>query len=134
MKPKNPLLTLILAVFVVSLAACSTGVVPTEPASSPAAPVEPLPMPTATTSDAPEAMTAEPAGATEQPSAAPTPTVDVEALILEKLDGNHSADRVFNAQKTREEWNVTLDRMIGYGAQINAVEKELIINYLLSRQ
>ncbi|PKN99337.1 MAG: hypothetical protein CVU42_08785 [Chloroflexi bacterium HGW-Chloroflexi-4] len=62
-----------------------------------------------------------------------TKTIDVETLILEKLQNNHSIDRVLAAQKTREEWNTTLDRMIGYGAKINEEEKKIIIDYLLSR-
>jgi len=62
-----------------------------------------------------------------------TTAIDVEALILEKLNNNHSIARVLAAQKTREEWNITLDRMIGYGAKINEEEKQIIIDYLLSR-
>ena len=68
----------------------------------------------------------------ENPTTAPT--VDVEDLILEKVDGHHDLERIFNANKTREEWNITLDRMIGYGAKISDAEKEIIIDYLLSRQ
>jgi truncated hemoglobin YjbI len=59
--------------------------------------------------------------------------VDVDALIEEKVAGNHDLGRIFNADKTREEWVETLDRMIGYGAQINDEEKEIIIEYLLNR-
>jgi len=62
-----------------------------------------------------------------------TPTIDVDALIREKLVGHHSVDRVYAAVKTREEWNVTLDRMIGYGAKISEEEKQIIIEYLLNR-
>ena len=68
----------------------------------------------------------------ENPSVAPT--LDVEALILEKVAGNHDVERIYGASKTREEWNATLDRMIGYGAKISSAEKEIIIEYLLSRQ
>jgi hypothetical protein len=60
-------------------------------------------------------------------------TIDVEALILDKLNNKHSIARVFAAQKTREEWNITLDRMIGYGAKISEEEKQIIIDFLLSR-
>lgn len=59
--------------------------------------------------------------------------VDVEALIAEKVAGQHDVERIFNATKTREEWVETLDRMIGYGAKINDEEKEIIINYLLEK-
>lgn len=62
-----------------------------------------------------------------------TPDTDVEALILEKLQNHHSIARVYAADKTREEWNTTLDRMIGYGAKISEEEKQIIIDYLLSR-
>ena len=65
---------------------------------------------------------------------APTPTIDVEALIREKLQNHHDIDRIFNAHHTREEWNATLDRMNGYGANISDTEKQIIIDYLMSRQ
>ena len=61
-------------------------------------------------------------------------TAEGEALILEKLEAHHDADRIFNATKTREEWDITLDRMINtYGAKINEEEKQAIIDYLVSR-
>jgi hypothetical protein len=66
-------------------------------------------------------------------SAAAIPTVDMDALIKEKVAGHHDLDRIYNAHKTREEWNATLDRMIQYGAQISEEEKTMIIDYLLSR-
>lgn len=59
--------------------------------------------------------------------------IDVEALIAEKVAGNHDLERIFNADKTREEWNKTLDRMIGYGAEISEEEKGIIIGYLLNK-
>ncbi|MCD4672124.1 MAG: hypothetical protein K8R77_05610 [Anaerolineaceae bacterium] len=62
-----------------------------------------------------------------------TAEIDVEALITEKVAGNHDLERIFNADKTREEWNKTLDRIIGYGAEISEEEKEIIIGYLLSK-
>ena len=58
----------------------------------------------------------------------------MEALILEKLQGHHSIDVVLNASKTREEWVTTLDRMIAKGAVISDEEKTLIIDWLLSRK
>lgn len=62
-----------------------------------------------------------------------TAIVGSEAMILEKLQNHHGIDRVLSAKHTREEWNVTLDRMISYGAKINEDEKKAIIDYLLSR-
>ncbi len=134
MKRKLIVITLAALVLTIGLTACAPGAATSEPSSMPVAPVEAQPVPTATPADLPGEMTAKPAVPTEQPQAAPTPTVDVYALILEKLDGHHSVDRVLNAQKTREEWNTTLDRMIGYGAKINEEEKQLIIDYLINRQ
>jgi len=55
------------------------------------------------------------------------------AFIEEKLDGKHDIDRVLNADKSYDEWVVTMDRMIGYGADIDEDEKELIIGWLLNR-
>lgn len=63
-----------------------------------------------------------------------TPAYDGNALVIEKLENHHSIDRIYNAKHTREEWNATLDRMIGYGAKISEEEKTWIIDYLLSRQ
>jgi hypothetical protein len=63
-----------------------------------------------------------------------TPAADVEALIRDRLQNHHAIDRIYNAHHTREEWNATLDRMIGYGATISDSEKQIIIEYLLCRQ
>lgn len=62
-----------------------------------------------------------------------TATVDGLALIQEKLANHHGLDIILSAQKTREEWNATLDRMNSYGANISEAEKQVIIDYLLSR-
>lgn len=57
----------------------------------------------------------------------------MQALISGKIGGCHMLNFILSQNKTREEWSVTLDRMIGKGAQVNAEEKELIIDYLVSR-
>lgn len=62
-----------------------------------------------------------------------TMIVGSEALIVEKLQNHHDIARVLSAKHTREEWNATLDRMIGYGAKISEDEKKAIIDYLLTR-
>ena len=41
---------------------------------------------------------------------------------------------VLKEKRTAEEWSEVLDRMIGYGADINEEEKTLIIEWLLERQ
>jgi type 1 fimbria pilin len=63
-----------------------------------------------------------------------TTTVDVDTLIRDKLQNHHAIDRIYTAHHTREEWNATLDRMIGYGAKISDSEKQTIIDYLGCRQ
>lgn len=113
-------------VLILMLAGCTPAIETSKPAVSASQPaVETLP---------PAAESTQPAtGSTEDPSVSATATIDVDALIREKLANNHSIDRVYNAQKTHEEWNTTLDRMIGYGAKITEEEKQIIIDYLLSR-
>jgi hypothetical protein len=61
-------------------------------------------------------------------------TVDVDALIRDRLQNHHVIDWIYNAQHTREEWNATLDRMNTRGANISDTEKQIIIDYLLCRQ
>lgn len=83
---------------------------------------------------APSATPTPAAGATvtvDDCAAVPTPSMDVAALITEKLQNHHAEDRIYSAVHTREEWNATLDRMIGYGAVISEEEKQVIIDYLL---
>ena len=57
----------------------------------------------------------------------------MQALISDKIGGCHMLNFILSKNKTREEWSVTIDRMIGKGAKVNAEEKELIIDYLVSR-
>ena len=61
-------------------------------------------------------------------------TIDVEALVLEKITGQHTLEFVLKEKRTAEEWDEVLDRMIGYGAKINEQEKSLIIEWLLEQQ
>ena len=82
-------------------------------------------------------ITVAPADGASQSSDAAQMTATAEAmdaLIKEKVAGHHDLGRIYNANKTRAEWEATLDRMISYGAKINDQEKEMIIDYLLSRQ
>jgi hypothetical protein len=115
------------------LAACGGGNQPAaEPTSAPTMeqPAE------ATSAQVVESTQADAAASDEQPTATAeivTTEIDMEAFIAGKVDGNHDLGRIFNATKTRAEWEATLDRMIGYGAKINDQEKEMIIYYLLSR-
>ncbi|MDZ4160145.1 MAG: hypothetical protein U1B80_10215 [Anaerolineaceae bacterium] len=119
-----------LAVMVV-VAACAPQETPPAAVTAPAVVEEPAEPAAATT--VPVDPTVTPAQEEAQQPPAVTEAIDVEALILEKLNGCHTIARVLGASKTREQWEVTLDRMIGKGAKINEEEKQIIIDYLLSR-
>lgn len=120
-------LGIVLAIFI-GITACAPKATETQPVSVPATEAAA----TATVGET-EAVTPSSEVQIAEPPVSETPAVDVEALILEKLNNNHSISRVYTANKTREEWNTTLDRMIGYGAKISEEEKQIIIDYLLSR-
>jgi PBP1b-binding outer membrane lipoprotein LpoB len=133
---------LILAILLIS--ACAPQIAPTEteapaPAEETQSPVdEPaqaeIPQETAESEPAEEEMTAEATEAAVEEEPFPYTDEEMEALITEKADGNHSLSFILNQNNTREEWEEILDRMIGYGAQISPEEKERIITWLLSRQ
>lgn len=58
---------------------------------------------------------------------------DGNALISERCTVCHTRDRIDQAQKTADEWAATVDRMIGYGAQLTPEEREAVLNYLANR-
>lgn len=58
---------------------------------------------------------------------------EMMALLEEKVQGGHTIDRVLSASYDYEGWIAVLDRMIGYGADINAEEKELLAVWLSQR-
>ena len=137
MKTRFWSVTILLLLVIMVLAACSP-----QPATQPE--VEQQPMEEAATEAPMEEMatempeeTVEEMEPTESEMEAEEPAapmdVNVEALIEERVAGKHDLDRIFNATKTREEWNETLDRMNGYGAKISEEEKQIIIDFLLSR-
>jgi len=59
--------------------------------------------------------------------------VDVEALIIERCSGCHSADRVFQADYDAQGWADEIDDMIRKGAVVSEEEKQLMIDWLVSR-
>jgi len=69
----------------------------------------------------------------------PAPSVDLPsdeemmALLEEKVQGGHDTDRVLSASYDYEGWLALLDRMIGYGAEINEEERELLAVWLAQR-
>jgi predicted secreted protein len=124
MKNNNPIMMGLGLIMVLMITACAPQT------NTPAASTQPVIEPTMQVEETSIASEEQPVEPTIEQEAAP---MDMEALIKEKVAGNHDVDRIFNANKSREEWNTTLDRMIGYGAKITEEEKQMIIEYLLSR-
>lgn len=67
---------------------------------------------------------------TTAPEETPPPAPDAQALLQERCTTCHDPGRVERAKKTEEEWRATVERMITLGAQLDQVEKELLIKYL----
>lgn len=59
--------------------------------------------------------------------------VDVEALIIDKCSGCHSADEVFEKDYDADRWSSVIDRMIAKGAEVSDEEKALMIDWLTGR-
>ncbi len=79
-------------------------------------------------------MMAPPTTEGEPTEAAPAETgaaLDGEALVAERCTVCHSADRIDQADKDEAGWTATVDRMIGYGAKLNAEERQAVIDYLV---
>jgi cytochrome c5 len=108
----------------------ATEVVPTEEPTNTATPQPTEPEPTSTPTAEPQEPTA---SATAPP---PSPTAESgesegRVLLEERCTVCHTLDRVERAQKTREEWVSTVDRMVGLGAQLSDAEMEVLIDYLV---
>jgi hypothetical protein len=66
---------------------------------------------------------------------APEPTEEVavldgEDLLESRCTECHNLNRVRNAKKTLAEWEQTVTRMIGQGAELNDEEKDFLVNFL----
>ncbi|RQD74853.1 MAG: hypothetical protein D5S03_09535 [Desulfonatronospira sp. MSAO_Bac3] len=53
-----------------------------------------------------------------------------EELVSQKCSTCHGLSRVQDADKSLEEWDSTVDRMISYGAGISQDEKQAVVEYL----
>lgn len=51
-------------------------------------------------------------------------------LIQQRCVGCHGMDVVVAKKRTTAEWSAVLDQMIGYGAQLDAQERRLVMRYL----
>ncbi len=59
--------------------------------------------------------------------------LDGNALVAERCTVCHTRERIDTASKDQAGWAATVDRMIGYGAQLNADERQAVIDYLSSQ-
>jgi cytochrome c5 len=69
-----------------------------------------------------------PSSETVSPTAAPG--LDGATLLETRCSVCHSADRATQVSKTADEWEQTVDRMIGNGAQLTDAEKAVLVQYL----
>jgi len=97
------------------------------------------PISTEPSEDSKPAATPEPAEPTEsstepveeeEPTMAPA-SADGEILLQERCATCHSLGRVEQTQKSREEWERTVARMVGKGAEVNEDEQAVMIEYLV---
>ncbi|GAB4421830.1 MAG: hypothetical protein Kow00106_18910 [Anaerolineae bacterium] len=69
----------------------------------------------------------------EAPEDTTSENLDGAALVAERCTTCHTAERIDAASKDEADWAATVDRMIGYGAQLNSAERDTVIAYLSSR-
>jgi cytochrome c5 len=65
----------------------------------------------------------------EEPTAQPS-SGDGAALLEERCTVCHGLERANQAQKTGQEWEQTVTRMIGHGAELAEDEQATLIEYL----
>jgi len=110
----------------------STTVVPEAtslPATSTTAPATATSLPSTPTTESPTPTLA-PATSTSTVPPAASPGLDGAALVAERCIVCHTTERIQNSTKTRDEWEDTVKRMIGKGANLNSDEKDAVITYL----
>ena len=140
MKKQKYLLIVLSLVAVLILGAC--GATPTETAQEAVKPEIQAPTePVREIVDEPLQEVVEPEVVTE-PEPEPEPVVsdyanfsdaDWEAYIVDKADGNHNLVFVLRQNLSASQWETVLNRMISYGADIDAEGKEALINWLVNR-
>jgi cytochrome c5 len=96
---------------------------PTPPQATPEEEAEPQP------TEAPQEPQEQPTEppAEEEPTAPPDEGMN---LLEDRCTVCHGLDRVTRAQKTADEWAQTVDRMIDKGTQLDADERDVLIDYL----
>ncbi len=61
---------------------------------------------------------------------ATAPASEGAALVQARCTACHGLERTTSAKKTREQWAQTVTRMVSKGAQLNAAEQNIVIEYL----
>jgi hypothetical protein len=107
--------------------------IPTTPSSMPSTPTTEPPTPTniqaTRTIESPTPTLAQaPSTSTVLPAA--SGSFDGATLVQERCIKCHGIVRIQQAAKTRDEWQATVSRMIGRGANLSSDEKDAVINYL----
>ena len=144
MKPKkaSTIFTMMIAlalcsVFITACSAASNEAKPTEAVIQTSEPTESS-LPSQVPSPSLEPITETSPG--PEPSAILEPTVeetssgetalDGIALLEERCTVCHNLTRVRSESKTLEEWKATVEKMVGKGAELDASEQEILIEYL----
>jgi hypothetical protein len=58
-------------------------------------------------------------------------SLDGNALVDERCTVCHTRERIDSQDKDEAGWTATVDRMIGYGAQLDSSERQAVIDYLV---
>ena len=69
-------------------------------------------------------------GGVASPQPTQPPSGDGAALLEQRCTACHGLDRVTSAQKTAQEWEQTVTRMVGKGANLNEDEQATLIAHL----
>ncbi len=65
-----------------------------------------------------------------QPAISP-PTQNGAELLQQRCSAHHTLDRVERASKSQAEWEATVERMTGKGAELTDDEAQTLIEYLV---
>jgi hypothetical protein len=55
-------------------------------------------------------------------------------IVEKQCSKCHPTSTVYDAKKSQDDWEKTVDRMIAYGASLNKEEREAVIKHLLDRK
>jgi len=81
-----------------------------------------------------KATATQPAAATQpsviQPTTAPAAGGDGQALLNDRCTKCHNLNRVTSAKKSASDWENTVSRMVGKGAQLTTDEQKVLVDYL----